>query len=81
MPAINGAIGKIVGIVDRARGYSGGQDKAVIGINSGMFFETVMGLILLHDPIRVQVPRELFGLAVFIKPVPFESKKICYRIE
>ena len=73
MLAINGAIMKVVGIVDRTRGNGGGQDKAVVGINSGMFFKAVMRFIFLHDPIGVQIPRELFGS----RPVTNLSNALC----
>ena len=72
MPAINSAIREIVGFVDRSRGNGGGQNKAVVGINSGMFFKAVMRFIFLCGPIGVQIPRELFGLTIFIK-FTFES--------
>ena len=67
MPAINGAIGKIFDIVDRTRGNGGGHDKAVVGINGGLFFKAVMRFIFLHDPIGVQISRELFGFSIFVK--------------
>ena len=67
MTAVNRTILKIVGIVDRSRRHGGGQNKAVIGINAGMFFESIMGRIFLNHPVRVQIAVEFKRLAVFIK--------------
>ena len=51
MTAEDGAIGKIVGIIDRSRSQGGGQDKAVVDINGGMFFKTIMRYIVFDDPV------------------------------
>jgi len=67
MTAVNSTIREIVGIVNRRRGNGCGQNKAVIGIDRGMFFKSVMGNIFLYNPIRVQIPGEFFGFTVFIK--------------
>ena len=64
MAAVNGAIGEIVGVINGRRSHCGGQDKPVVDINSGMLFEPVMGFILLHDPIRVQITRVFFWFTV-----------------
>jgi len=34
---------------------------------SGGLFKTIMGFIFLYNPIRVQIPREPFGLSIFVK--------------
>ena len=58
---------QILGIVDRSRRHGSRQDKAVTGINRGVFFDAVMRRIFLNNPVRVQVPMEFKRLAVFIK--------------
>ena len=58
MTAKSSTIREVVGIVDRARGHSGGQNKTVVGINSGMLFQAIMRLFLLYDPIRVKISME-----------------------
>ena len=45
MMAEDGAIGKIVGVIYRGRSQSGGQDKAMVDINGGMFFERFENLV------------------------------------
>jgi len=61
MTTINGAIGKIVGIVDRGRRHGCGQYKAVIGVNRGMFFNSKMRDIFLNNPVGVKIPVEFKG--------------------
>ena len=51
MTAEDGAIGKIVGVIYRSRNQSGSQDKAVVDVNGGVFFKTVMRYIVFHDPV------------------------------
>jgi len=67
MTAVNLTIREIIGIVDRSRCHGSGQNKAVIGINAGMFFEPIMRRIFLNHPVRVQIPVEFERLAVFIQ--------------
>ena len=66
MTAEDGAIGKIVGVIYRSRSQGGGQDKAVVDVNGGVFLKTVMRLVILHDPVRFEVPGEFKRLTVFI---------------
>ena len=58
MTAENGAIGKIVGVIYRSRSQSGGQDKAVVDVDRGMLFQTVMRLVVFYNPVRVQIAVE-----------------------
>lgn len=67
MPAIDGAIGQIVGVVYRSRCRGSGQDETVVDVHGRMFLESVMGNVLLNDPIRVQVARKFLGFSVFIE--------------
>ena len=67
MTTVNSTIFEIIGIVDRSRGHGSGQNKAVIGVNRGMFFEPIMRRIFLNNPVRVQIAMEFKRFAVFIK--------------
>lgn len=65
--AVYRTICKIVGVVDRGRCQYCRQDKTVIGIHGGVFFESVMRSVFLNHPIRIQVAVELKRLAVFVQ--------------
>ncbi len=67
MAAEGGAVRQILWVIDGSRGKSGSQDKAVINVNRGMFFEAVMRLIVFNDPIRFEISWELERFAVFIE--------------
>ena len=67
MTAEDGAIGKIVGVIYRSRSQGGGQDKAVVDISAGMFFKTVMRLVIFHRPSLIaDLPGEFKRFTVFI---------------
>ena len=51
MTAVNCAIRQIVGIMHGSLGHGGGQDKAAIGINAGMFFKPKVGDIVFDRPV------------------------------
>ena len=61
------AIWEVVGIVDRSRNHGSGEDKAVIGINRGMFFDAAVRRIFFNNPIGVKIPMKLEWVAVFYR--------------
>jgi len=62
----SGAIGEVVGIVNRGRSEGGGQHKTVLSIHRGMLFEAKVRDVVFNGPIGFQVPGELQRLAGFI---------------
>ena len=66
MTTESGAIGEVVGIVDRGRGEGGGQHKTVAGVDRRMFFQTKVGDIIFNRPVGFEVPGELQRFAGFI---------------
>jgi hypothetical protein len=66
MTTESGAIGEIVGIIDRSGCKGGGQHKAVAGIDRRMFFEPKVRGIIFNRPVGFQIPGELKRIALFI---------------
>ena len=66
MTTESGAIGEIVGIVDRSWCKGGGQHKTVAGVDRRMFLQTKVGDIIFNRPVGFQVPGELKRIALFI---------------
>ena len=56
MQAVERTPGQIRRVVVRGRRDHGGKDKAVVGIDGSMFFESVVWGIVLHDPVRIDIP-------------------------
>ena len=66
MTTESGAIGEVIGIVNRGRREGGGQHKTVAGVDRRMFFQTKVGDIIFNRPVGFEVPGELQRFAGFI---------------
>lgn len=59
MTTKNRTVRQVVGIINRGRCNSSGQDKAVIDIDGGVFLKTEEGDIVFDSPVCLQVSAEL----------------------
>ena len=61
------AVGKIDAVTNRGRGEFRGENKTIINIYRGMLLQSIMGLVVLDYPVRLQITRELEGIPVLIQ--------------
>lgn len=59
--------GQIGDVMEGSRGDFSAKDKPVTGINRSMLFQTKMGNIISHGPVRFKITGEFKRIAVFIQ--------------
>ena len=66
MTTAGNAVGKIDAVIHRRRRKFRGKNKAVVGIYRGMFLQSVVGFVILDNPVGVQITRELKVIPVLV---------------
>ena len=59
--------GEIRTVMMGGRGYLGGKDKPVPRVDRGMFFQTIMELLILHRPVGFEIPGKLARFPLFVQ--------------
>ena len=59
--------GKIGAVMVGSGGHFRGKNKSIMGIDSGMFLESEMGLVILDRPVRFEITRKLKDVSILVQ--------------